>query len=146
MELSAVRAGLATAAQAVVSDPPLMCLPYTPDSITPPVLYVRVEPFDYDLTMRRGVDEFNFALILLVSRADDRASQELLDAYVSGSGPASVKAAVEAERAALGRVTLGGSCDDAHVKRVAAYQWFLFSDVQYLGAQFTVRVIGPGGS
>lgn len=149
MELSLVRAGLAAAAAAVVSDPPLICLPYTPPvtAIVPPCLYVLVEPFQFDKTFARGVDELNFSLMLMVSTVDDESAQKLLDAYVSGAGPASVKAAVEAERASLGRVTLGGSCDDAQVTRVAAYQWYEVGDgSKLLGAQFNVHVIGSGGT
>jgi hypothetical protein len=147
MRVSLVRQGLADAASAVVSDPPLKCLPYVPAGFVVPCMYVQVEPFKFDLAFHRGADELNLSLMLLVSRTDDRSAQELLDAYISGSGPASVKAAVEAEREITGRVTFGGSCHDAQVTGVEAYQWYDVGDgTKFLGAKFAVRCIGSGGT
>lgn len=147
MQVSAVRAAIAAAVgSTVVSTPPLTALAYVPDSINPPVLYVQPDTITFDKTYGRGTDEITFILYLLVSRADDQASQKLLDDYLSGGGAASVKAALVAARGVPGGSALGGAADDIHVVDIGAYRWFAYGDTRYLGAQFKVRCIGPGGT
>ena len=78
------------------------------DQMTPPVAIVMpgdnrtlTRPLiEYDQTMG-GSAKIVFTVMLLVSRASDRAGQLLLDAYLEDGGEKSVKAAIEADLAPL---------------------------------------------
>lgn len=145
MDLTAVRKALAAACEAVnTATQPMTCLPYVPSRVVPPTLYVQPARTEFDKTMARGMDAQMFTVSVVVAKADDEASQDLLDLYLAGSGPLSVKAAIEAARGVPGQLALGGAADDLHVQSVDAYRWFTFGETQYLGAQFAVRVIGSG--
>lgn len=147
MQISSVRAAIATAASAVVlPTSKLTCTGYTPDGITEPHFFVAEYTQEYDKAMRRSKDELEFTSRVLVGRADDKASQELLDAMLSGSGTASLKAAIEAARGAPGELALGGLADDLHVVRVQGYRWYEHEGTQYVGAELIIRVIGDGSS
>lgn len=104
-----------------------------PDAPRPPQAIVMPDRIDYDLNMMRGADRFYFTIILLVARADDRAAQNNLDAYITGTG--SIKAAVEADR------TLGGVVDTVRVTQMRNYAAVSVGEVLYLGAEFDVEVV-----
>lgn len=148
MQISTVRTRIAAAAAAGVTmpagAPSLKCSGYTPDSIVAPHFFVAEYTQDYDKTMRRGIDELEFTCRVLVSRADDRSSQEVLDALLSGTGTASLKAAIEAARGAPGERALDGAADDLHVMRVQGYRWYEHEGTQYVGAELIIKVIGKG--
>ncbi|PXY21125.1 hypothetical protein [Prauserella muralis] len=92
----------------------------------------------YDSTMSRGADDFLFAVLLLVSLTADIEAYDDLDAYLAGSGPTSVKAAIEADG------SLGGIADFARVREVTQYGWVEVDGVQYLGAEQIVEVTASG--
>lgn len=147
MEISTVREAIATAAQAVVlpsGTRKLTCTGYTPDSVAEPHFFVGEYGQTYDQTYGRGQDELEFTCRVLVGRADDVSSQKLLDAMLSGSGPASLKRAIEAARGAPGTLALGGAADDLHVVRVQGYRWYEHAGTHYVGAELIIRVIGEG--
>jgi hypothetical protein len=104
-----------------------------PDNPRPPIAVVMPERIAYDLNARRGADTFFFTIILIVSRADDRAAQNNLDAYLTGES--SIKAAVEADR------TLGGVANTCRVTEMTNYASLPVGEVLYLSAQFTVEVV-----
>lgn len=104
-----------------------------PDAPRPPQAMVMPDRIDYDLDMMRGADRFYFTIILLVARADDRAAQNSLDAYITGAS--SIKAAIEADR------TLGGKADTCRVTQMRNYSAVSVGEVLYLGAEFDVEVI-----
>lgn len=141
-----MRLALANAASAVVSDPPLTCFAYVPEDGPTPFLYVQLESVEYDKTMRRGLDEINFVLMVMVSASDDLSAQKLVDGYLNGAGSASIKAAVEAQRGAPGSLALGGAADDLHVMGTdSPPRWYEWRDgVKYYGTGLKVRVIGSG--
>ncbi|HEY7822238.1 MAG TPA: hypothetical protein VIG24_05375 [Acidimicrobiia bacterium] len=103
------------------------------DSPRPPVAMVLPDRVDYDLNANRGADTFIFTVSLLVGRADDRAAQRNIDAYVVGSG--SVKAAIESDR------TLGGAANTCRVTEMRNYGQVNIGDVVYLGVEFEVEVV-----
>lgn len=138
MDISAVRAGLGTAAGAVVSDPPLTTFGYVPDAFEAPGFFPAEVDIDFTGAFGRGMDELTVTCRVLVGTADDKASQQLLDAYLSGSGDASLKAALEADG------TLGGACDDLMVLRVQGYRYYEHAGTKYVGAELLVKVIGDG--
>lgn len=144
MDVTAVRTAVAAALEPLSSDEfPLTCLRYVPFNVSPPTVYVQPASTKFDKAMNRGLDDWQFLVVLIVSRADDIASQDLLDMYLAGSGPLSIKAALEAERNAPDGA-LGGAADDLHVTGIDAYRVYTFGTTQFLGAEFKLRVIGTG--
>jgi len=128
--VSALRTGLAEAMGTISG---LRTSSTVPDNPRPPIAIVMPDRIAYDLNARRGADTFYFTVILIVSRADDRAAQNNLDAFLTGSG--SVKAAIESDR------TLGGVANTCRVTEMASYSSLPIGDVLYLAAQFTVEVV-----
>jgi hypothetical protein len=142
MEPGAIREALATAVRDAI--PVLNCFGYCPDSIPEPCFYAGEVEIDFDRAFGRGMDEMRVTCRLLVSRADDKSGQAALDGYLAGSGPLSVKAAIEAARGAPGQPALGGLCDDLHLMRVQGYRMYQVGEVQFYGAELIVRIIGEG--
>nr|WP_206316360.1 hypothetical protein [Streptomyces sp. C1-2] len=122
----------------------LTSLGYTPDAVVTPVFFVGEVEITYDRAMGRGLDELQFTCRVLAGRADDRSTQRVLDAMLSGSGQASLKAAIEAARGAPGEMALGGLADDLHLERVQGYRWYEHAGATYLGAELAIKVIGDG--
>ncbi|HWB37491.1 MAG TPA: hypothetical protein VHA75_15855 [Rugosimonospora sp.] len=149
MDLEAVAEGLATAASAIEG---LRCFPYTPDSFAAPAFYVGEITQTYDESFGRGMDSLTVICRVMVERTNERAAQKALNGYLSGSGPNSIKAALEAASGAPGESALpsdlapDGCCDDFHVQRVAGHRLYTVGTTTYLGAEYTVLVIGPGES
>ncbi|MFE2556672.1 hypothetical protein ACFXGT_11640 [Streptomyces sp. NPDC059352] len=147
MHMSAVRAAIADAARLVVmpaGTAKLTCTGYVPDAVSAPHFVVGEYSVEYDKAMGRALDEAEFTCRVLVGRVDDRAGQELLDALLDGSGPASLKAAIEAARGAPGEYALGGLAHDLRVTRIQGYRWYEHNGIQYVGAELIIRVIGQG--
>lgn len=147
MQISQVRAALAAAASAVVMPaglPALTCNGYVPDAVTAPHFFVGEYSQTFDKAMGRALDELEVTCRVLVGRADDRASQELLDALLSGSGPASLKQAIEVARGTPGEYALGGLAHDLQVMRVQGYRWYEHAGTTYVGAELIIKVIGEG--
>ncbi|NJP75230.1 hypothetical protein [Streptomyces sp. C1-2] len=147
MQISAVRDAIADAARAIVLPAgigKLTSLGYTPDAVVTPVFFVGEVEITYDRAMGRGLDELQFTCRVLAGRADDRSTQRVLDAMLSGSGQASLKAAIEAARGAPGEMALGGLADDLHLERVQGYRWYEHAGATYLGAELAIKVIGDG--
>lgn len=147
MQISAVRNAIADAARAVVLPAgvgKLTATGYVPDAITAPHFFCGEVSVDFDKAMRRSLDELEITCRVLVGRADDKAAQKTLDALISGSGPASLKAAIEAARGAPGEFALGGLAHDLHVMRVQGYRWYEHAGTQYVGAELIIKVIGEG--
>ncbi|MGW4476805.1 hypothetical protein ACWENQ_44740 [Nonomuraea sp. NPDC004354] len=142
MDIGLIREGLAAAVKAGI--PSLNCFGYCPDSVPEPTFYAGEVEIDFDRAYGRGMDEARVTCRLLVSRADDRSGQAALDRYLAGSGPLSVKAAIEAARGAPGELALGGLCDDLHLTRVQGYRMYQVGEVQFYGAEMILRVIGEG--
>jgi len=106
-----------------------------PDQINPPIAVVMPQSITYDLAFARsGGDEYEFVVMVIVGRVDERSAQNRLDAYCSGSGASSVKAAIEIDK------TLGGKAFDCRVSSLRGYQSVTVGDVVYLSAEFVVQV------
>lgn len=141
MDVAAVRAAIA---QACSSIPGLTCLPYVPDSIAPPVLYVQPDAITYDQAFGRGLDYIDLSIHVVVQAVDDLSSQQLLDAYLAGSGPQSVYAALAGARGMPGQSALGGVADDFHLTSAVEYQPYVIDNIRHLGVRLQLRVIGSG--
>jgi hypothetical protein len=147
MQFSVVRERIAAAASNVVMPtgaPALVCTGYVPDGVTAPCFFVAEFDVEYDKAYRRGMDAADFTARVLVGRADDKSAQEILDALLSGSGPSSLKTAIEAARGGRGEMALDGAADDLHVRRVQGYRWYEHNGTQYVGAELIIHVIGRG--
>lgn len=149
MQMSEVRDAIAAAASTVVMPAgigSLVCTGYVPDSITTPAFFCGEYSVTFDRAMRRALDEVELTCRVLVSRSDDKASQRVLDGLLSGSGAASLKAAIEAARGAPGDYALGGLAHDLHVTRIQGYRWYEHDGIQYVGAELVIKVIGEGSA
>jgi hypothetical protein len=147
MQISPIRDAIATAARTVVLPDgigKLTSTGYVPDSVAAPCFFVAEVEVNYDRAMGRKLDELLFTCRVLVGRADDRTSQKILDSLLSGSGPASLKAAIEAARGAPGVAALGGLADDLHLQRVQGYRWYEHEGTTYVGAELIIKAIGGG--
>lgn len=149
MQISQVRDAIADAARAVVLPAgigKLTCTGYVPDAVTAPCFFVGEVEVTFDKAMARKLDELLFTCRVLAGRADDRSSQRIIDALLSGSGDASLKAAIEAARGAPGEMALDGLAHDLHVQRVQGYRWFEHAGSTYVGAELVIKVIGDGST
>ncbi|MCO4699310.1 hypothetical protein LRR80_05404 [Streptomyces sp. RO-S4] len=149
MQISQVREAIAGAARSVVLPSgigKLTCTGYVPDAVVAPCFFVGEVEVTYDRAMARRLDELLFTCRVLAGRADDRSSQRIVDALLSGAGPASLKAAIERARGEPGEMALGGLADDLHLQRVQGYRWFEHGSATYVGAELVVRVIGDGST
>ncbi|MGW3651898.1 hypothetical protein [Streptomyces sp. NPDC000878] len=149
MQISLVRDGIADAARGVVLPAgigKLTSTSYVPDAVVAPCFFVAEVEVNYDKTMGRGTDELLFTCRVLAGRADDRSTQRILDAMLSGTGEASLKVAIEAARGAPGELALGGVADDLHLQRVQGYRWYEHAGATYLGAELIIKVIGDGNT
>ena len=147
MDIFAVRTALAAAARAATTPAgiaKLTATAYAPDAVTVPHFYVGDYTINYDRAMRRGLDEIEFACPVLVSRAYDQAAQRLLDRLLSGSGPGSLKTAIEVARGLPGQAALDGAADDLHVMRTQGMRLYTVGSTEYLGAELIIKVIGEG--
>lgn len=147
--MSAVREAVADAARAVVLPAgvgQLTATGYLPDAVIAPHFFCGEYSVDFDKAMRRSLDSVELTCRVLVGHADDKSAQRILDALLSGSGPASLKAAIEAARGAPGEYALGGLAHDLHVMRVQGYRWYEHAGTQYVGAELVIKVIGEGSA
>jgi hypothetical protein len=131
-DVSAIRAGIATNLATV---PGLRTAATVPDQINPPIAVVMPTSITYDTAFARsGGDEYEFSVMVIVGRVDERMAQNKLDAYCSGSGTQSIKAAIQSNR------TLGGQAFDCRVTSLRSYNQISVADVTYLAAEFVVQV------
>jgi hypothetical protein len=103
---SQVRDGLKTQLQAIEG---LRVYDLIPDVVTPPCAVVGQLDFTFDINNARGLDQAQVDVFVIVQRFSERAGQDKLDAYLSGSGTSSIKTAIETDR------TLGGAVDTLRV-------------------------------
>jgi hypothetical protein len=129
--LTAIRTGLATRLATISG---LRTSATMPEQVNPPLAVVTPLTVVYDLNANNGLTQYTMQVTLVVARADARAAQNQLDAFVAPTGSGSVKAAIEADR------TLGGTVNTCRVTQVANYSMVDTLDVPYLAVDFTVEV------
>jgi hypothetical protein len=106
-----------------------------PDSINPPIAVVMPSTITYDTAFARsGGDEYEFLVMVIVGRVDERSAQNNLDGYCSGTGSTSIKAAIERDK------TLGGKAFSLRVTSLRNYTQLTVGDITYLSAEFVVQV------
>jgi hypothetical protein len=118
--------------------PGLRVHPYPADSVNPPAAVVAwPERYDFDETYGRGSDRLTLPLVLVVSRVPDRAARDHLSKFCDGTGPASVKAALEAG--------VGKAFDSLRVQGIE-FDVVQIAQNDYLAATFKLDIIGPGSA
>lgn len=119
--------------------PGLKTFHYPASAITPPAFEVLLpDEHEFDQTFQGGMTEFALVGNLYVGKNDDQGAYETLYGYLGDDGPLSIKAAVDD---APGDEY--ASCDTVTAERVG-YGVFPVGLISFLGAQFTIRVTGPG--
>ena len=103
---SNVRDGLKTRLQTITG---LRVYDLIPDTVSPPAAIVGQLDFTFDINNARGLDQANCDILVIVQRLSERVAQDKLDAFLSGSGAGSIKAAIEGDR------TLGGTVNTLRV-------------------------------
>ncbi|NJP33685.1 hypothetical protein [Micromonospora thermarum] len=131
MDVDLVCERLATAAAAVpgiVSSRPIV-----PDSVVVPCFYPGEITESFDETFGGMVV---VEIICRVYVTNSEGGQRQLRRFMRRRGSTSVKQYLEADP------TLGGACDDLHVRRIQGHRIFRVGEVPYPGAEWLVRVIG----
>jgi hypothetical protein len=108
---------------------------YRADNVAAPAAIVGLPTaIDYDGTKGRGSDRLVVPVVVLVGRVSDRASRDLLSAYIAGAGARSVKAAIE------GAIDLGGAAQTTRVTSAVVAE-ITVANVVYIGVTFDCEVI-----
>jgi len=114
--------------------PGLRTSDYVPDDPKPPVAVIMPPTITFDIAMGRGLDEYQFSIMVIVGRQSERAAQRLLDSLCAPKGSGSVKTAIESDR------FLAGNCQDLRVTEMRQITSILIDQVTYLTAEFTVTL------
>ena len=130
-QFSAVRDALKVRLQTI---PGLTAYDTVPGKINPPAAVVipGETVITYDAAFDRQADNLSFVIRVLVSASVDYAGQDDLDAFLNGTGPSSIKQAIDGD--------LGGLVDDASVTQARDYRDYDVGGVKYLGVEFVVEV------
>jgi hypothetical protein len=127
--VSDLREGIATNLRTISG---LRAVATVPDNPTPPIAVIYPQSIDFDESFQRGLQNYNFRVVVIVGRADERSAQNRLDSFVASTGSTSVKLAIESDK------TLGGKAFDTRVTAMTNYGSIDISEVVYLSAEFTV--------
>jgi len=127
--LSQLRDGIATNLRTIAG---LRAIATVPDNPNPPLAIIYPQNMEFDDAFNGGLATYNFRLLVVVGRVDERTAQNKLDAFVSSSGASSIKEAVESDK------TLGGNAFDTRVTAMTNYGSIDISEVTYLSAEFNV--------
>lgn len=137
MDIEQVREGIVTTVLAVITTE-LTALPYAVNSGQPDLFYVsRAIPI-FDATMGRATDQFTITCRILVDGVDETSAQRRLDAYLKGSGPRSLKAALQSDR------TFAGSVTASRVEGFEGYGKAPLGSNEYWASELNIFVSGPG--
>ena len=127
--ISELRTGLAANLATITG---LRTAATVPDNPNPPIAVILPQGVEYDNTFGRGMNTYTFAVTVIVGRVSERSGQNALDAYVSSTGSASIKLAIESDK------TLNGKAFDLRVTDSRNYGELTVGEVTYLSAEFTV--------
>lgn len=111
--LAAVRDAIVTTVAAAVTS--LTVYDTIPGVTNLPALVISPASADFNVTMGRGTDTWQFDLFVMVAVPTEDLAQDALDGYVTGAGANSIRAAVFAAR------TLGLADTNAHVSAMTNY-------------------------
>jgi hypothetical protein len=106
-----------------------------PDVVVPPCAVVGQLDFTFDVNNARGLDSASVDVYVIVQRISERAGQDKLDELLAGSGPKSIKTAIESDR------TLGGLVDTLRVIS-AESGTYTTGDQTFLSYRYNLTVWG----
>lgn len=129
--VSAIRSGLATNLATISG---LRTKYRVPEVVNPPMAVVMPASIEFDKAFGRGLDSYEFNVVVFVERMDSRSAEDLLDGYAAPAGATSIKAALESNK------TLSGTCSDLRVTSMREVSPAIVGDTTYLTATFTVTV------
>jgi hypothetical protein len=131
MTVSGLRTGIATNLATISG---LRTAATVPSDPKPPVAVVMPNSINFDTAFARGLDEYEFIVLVIVGKVDDRTAQNALDGYCNPTGAESVKTAIERDK------TLGGNAQTLRVTNMRNYSALSIAENTYLAAEFTVQV------
>lgn len=131
MSLSEIRTALAANLATITG---LRTAAVVPDDPMPPVAVVIPSRVSWDTAMGRGLDTYEFTVLVIVGRVNERTAQNKLDGYCQASGALSVKTAIERDK------TLGGAAQSLRVTEMRNYNAIQIAENTYLSAEFAVTV------
>lgn len=136
VNISDVRQGLADTISAGVTSP-LYTYANVEEIQNLPAALIEPASSDFEVSMNRGSDYVDFNVFVLVSRADPKSAQIVLDGFISGDGPDSIR------RAIYDKDDLGlGPNVDATLHAMRGYGGSLESyGTVHIGAVLQVRVL-----
>jgi len=135
--LTAIRSGIKDTVEAAIPD--IQGYNTVPEVANLPAFVVVPGPADFAVAMGRGVDTYEFDVIVLVSPRDHELGQYDLDEYLTGAGTKSVRQAIWNAK------TLGLADTEAFVYASRNYgAQFAIGDLPHIGAVLKVRVTTPG--
>lgn len=105
-----------------------------PGQINPPCAVIRRRSGPREDTLRGSTVAYTFTATLFCGAADDKSSQNTLDAYLSPEGGPSVFEALNED------ATLGDVVDYAVISDVEADQLIEYAGAMYLGAEVIIEV------
>lgn len=106
LNIGPIRDALKTNLQTIVN---MRVYDTIPDVVVPPCAVVGQLDFTFDIDNARGLDQASVDIYVLVQRFSERTAQDKLDTLLAGTGPKSIKTALESDR------TLGGLVDTLRV-------------------------------
>jgi hypothetical protein len=106
LNIGPIREALGTNLQTITG---LRIYDQLPDVIVPPCAVVGQLDFTFDIDNARGLDQASTDIFVIVQRFSERTGQAKLDALLAGTGPGSIKTALESDR------SLGGLVDTLRV-------------------------------
>jgi len=136
--LQEVRDGIKTTLESNVSG--LRVYDVVPDySINFPVAIVLPLNIEFNVSMQRGTDLYNFDILVAVERGNSRTAQDKLDAYITGQGSSSLRQAIFNNR------TLGLTDTDATISSVSNYAADVnLNGIDAIGANISLEVYTKG--
>lgn len=105
-----------------------------PSDPKPPIAVVMPNSITFDTAFARGLDEYEFVVLVIVGKVDDRTAQNTLDGYCNPTGALSIKTAIERDK------SLGGHAQTLRVTTMRNYAALSIAENTYLAAEFTVQV------
>ena len=136
--LADIRQGIASTIESNISG--LSAYPNVPESVNLPAVLVVPRSADLAMAFGRGLDTWQFDLILLVSRRDDGLAQDDLDPMATGAGISSIRQAIFTN--SLIGLTDGTA---AFVTGMSQYgATYDIGGVSHVGATLTCRVTTTG--
>lgn len=95
-------------------------------------------PIEFDETMGRGLDTYQYSVVVLIDRADAETAASNLVAYANPTGTSSIKAALEGGTPAR---TLGGVVSTCTVTEMREPGVVEYGDIPFLFAEFVLKVV-----